>query len=84
METSKTDLMNLLICVLCTILIANKKTRYLKVPPFNEKISKWGSLRYASNYALFLFGAARLEPKLERASEYVELGMTHLSMTSSL
>ena len=32
--------MNLSICVLCAILIANKKTQYLKVPPFNEKISK--------------------------------------------
>ena len=32
--------MNLLICVLCAILIANKKTHYLKVPPFNENISK--------------------------------------------
>ena len=42
METSKEDLMNLSICVLYEILIANKKTHYLKVPPLglNEKISK--------------------------------------------
>jgi len=32
--------MNLSISVLYEILIANKQTHYLKVPPFNEKISK--------------------------------------------
>ena len=41
---------------------------------FNKEISKWGSLRYAANWAFFLFGAARLEPRLERSGEYIELG----------
>ena len=31
---------------------------------FNPEISKWGSLRYASNWAYFLLGAARLDPPL--------------------
>ena len=38
---------------------------------FNKEISKWGSLRYAANWAFFLFGAARLEPRLERSGEYI-------------
>ena len=41
---------------------------------FNKEISKWGSLRYAANWAFFLSGAARLEPRLERSGEYIELG----------
>ena len=50
---------------------ANELLFHPKTPKgllFNEKISKWGSLRYASNWAFFLMGAARLNPPLERAS----------------
>lgn len=35
---------------------------------FDDKISKWGSLRYAANWAFFLMGAAKLNPPLERST----------------
>ena len=60
---------------------ANELLFHAKTPKgllFNEKISKWGSLRYAANWAFFLFGAARLDPPLERATDYLELAQGQL------
>ena len=61
---------------------ANKLlTTHFKTPKgllFNQKISKWGSLRYASNWAFFLMGAARLSPPLEFHEEYAELAISQI------
>ena len=45
---------------------------------FDQQISKWGSLRYASNWAFFLLGAARLEPRLPNHKEYYQLATDQL------
>ena len=45
---------------------------------FDIKISKWGSLRYASNWAFFLLGASRLTPSLPNHKEYAELAIQQL------
>lgn len=56
-------------------------TDHFKTPKgllFNQKISKWGSLRYASNWAFFLLGASRIEPRLPNHKEYYELAIQQL------
>ena len=39
---------------------------------------KWGSLRIANNWAAFLLGASRLEPKLPRAGEYAMMAIDQI------